>query len=56
MGVRFLIRLGISNSCVWGLVLLRLGLDFLRLRVNNSYVWLLVFLFFRVSNSYVWGF
>ena len=31
-----------------------LGLVFLRLGVNNSYVWGLVFLRLRVSDSYVW--
>ena len=31
------------------------GLDFLRLRISNSYVWGLVFLRLRISNFYVWG-
>ena len=31
------------------------GLDFLRLKVTNPYVWKLDFLRLGISNSYVWG-
>ena len=40
---------------VWGLVIPTfLGLVFLRLGVNNSFVWGLVSLRLKVSASYVW--
>ena len=42
-------------SYVYGLVFLTFGgLVFLRLRVSDSYVWVLVFLRLKVNNCYVW--